>query len=128
VGFLSDLPEDLVAAFRATLEELTDADLLLHVVDIADPRLEEKMKAVQKLLEELDLNEIPCLLVLNKADLLPPAEALALANRHRGVAVSATKRQGLRRLIAAAEDALHPKQPMLKEYGEVSEQPAASNS
>jgi GTP-binding protein HflX len=128
VGFLSDLPEDLVAAFRATLEELTDADLLLHVVDIADPRLEEKMKAVQKLLEELDLSEIPCLLVLNKADLLPPAEALALANRHHGVAVSATKRQGLRRLITAAEDALHPKQPMLKEYGEVSEQPAASNS
>lgn len=121
VGFLSDLPKDLVAAFRATLEELADADLLLHVVDIADPRLEEKMSAVQKLLEELELQEIPCLLVLNKADLLPPKEVEALARRYRGVPLSAVKRQGLRRLIAAAEDALRPKQPMLKEYGEQKE-------
>src|SRR6185503_1006677 len=55
VGFLTDLPKDLVAAFRATLEELSDADLLLHVVDIADPRLEHKLEAVQKILDDLSL-------------------------------------------------------------------------
>ena len=51
VGFIADLPPDLVAAFRATLEELADADLLLHVVDAADPRLEQKLEAVERLLD-----------------------------------------------------------------------------
>ncbi len=116
VGFLSDLPRDLVAAFRATLEELADADLLLHLVDVADPRLEEKRQAVEDLLEDLDLAEIPRLLVLNKADLLPPSEVEALAARHSGVAVSATRRRGFGDLIAAAEDALGRRQ-LVKEYG-----------
>ena len=116
VGFLSDLPKDLVAAFRATLEELADADLLLHVVDIADPRMEEKMEAVESLLADLDLGEIPSLLVLNKADLLPDEEVEALTHRHRAVPVSARNRKGLRRLIQHAEDALRPNKPMLQEY------------
>ncbi len=119
VGFISDLPQDLVTAFRATLEELADADLLLHVVDVADERLPEKLLAVERLVGELELEEIPRLLVLNKADLLPRAEVAALAERHRGVAVSATKRRGLRDLIAAAEQALGRRRPLIRRYGEV---------
>ncbi|MFP3942090.1 MAG: GTPase HflX [Thermoanaerobaculia bacterium] len=106
VGFIADLPKDLVSAFRATLEELEDADLLLHVVDAADEHLDQKTAAVEQLLEELGLAEIPRLVVMNKADLLPPEQAEALARRHGGVAVSAVRREGLDRLIAAAEERL----------------------
>lgn len=116
VGFLSDLPPDLVAAFRATLEELADADLLLHVVDAADEHLEEKKNAVEKLLEELDLAEIPRLLVLNKIDLLSPHEAEAMANRYDGVPISAGYRRGMKQLIRAAESALGASDSMLNQY------------
>ncbi|MCP4662942.1 MAG: GTPase HflX [bacterium] len=116
VGFLSDLPRDLVTAFRATLEELADASLLLHVVDAAADTLEAKKQAVERLLEELELTEIPRLLVLNKADKLTPERAQSLANTHDGVAVSALKRQGFGSLIAAAEEALNRRSPLLKRY------------
>jgi len=69
VGFIANLPPDLVAAFRATLEELEDAHLLLHVVDVSDPHLEQKHDAVVKILAELNLAEIPRLVVCNKSDL-----------------------------------------------------------
>jgi len=118
VGFIADLPPDLVAAFRATLEELADADLLLHVVDAADPRLEQKLEAVERLLTELHLEEIPRLLVLNKTDLLEPHESAALARRFEAVAVSAIKRQGLAGLIQAAEERLGREKPLMKTYGE----------
>lgn len=103
VGFLADLPGDLVAAFQATLEELGDADLLLHVVDAADPRREEKADAVLSLLGELGLGDVPRLTVYNKIDLVSPGVAAALAERPGAVAVSATRRLGLGRLLAAAE-------------------------
>jgi GTP-binding protein HflX len=107
-----------VAAFRATLEELADADLLLHVVDAADPRLEAKLEAVERLLTELHLGDAPRLIVLNKTDLLEPYEADALARRFGGVAVSAAKRQGLAGLIHAAEERLGREKPLMKTYGE----------
>jgi GTP-binding protein HflX len=103
VGFIADLPEDLVAAFRATLEELEDADLLLHVIDVADPHIDDKITAVEALLRELDLSTIPILRVLNKADLLDAEHVADLARRLDGVTVSATRREGLSELIAAAE-------------------------
>ena len=118
VGFIADLPPDLVAAFRATLEELADADLLLHVVDAADPRLEQKVEAVQRILTELHLDEVPRLVVLNKTDLLPPHEAEALGRRFAGVPVSAAKRRGLADLIHAAEGRLGRSKPLMKVYGE----------
>ncbi|MFL6263553.1 MAG: GTPase HflX [Thermoanaerobaculia bacterium] len=121
VGFIADLPPDLVAAFRATLEELADADLLLHVVDAADPRLEQKLEAVERLLTELHLADIPRLLVLNKTDLLEPHEAAALARRFKAVAVSAVKRQGLADLVHAAEERLGREKPLMKTYGEGAE-------
>jgi GTP-binding protein HflX len=118
VGFLADLPQDLVAAFRATLEELADADLLLHVVDIADPRLEHKLEAVQKILDDLSLADIPRLVVLNKADLVPPTEARSLALRYGGLLVSAAQRTGFADLIHAAEERLGREKPLMKRYGE----------
>ena len=63
VGFISDLPKDLLTAFQATVEELADADLLLHVVDASDEHLDEKKQAVERLLEKLDLAAIPRLVV-----------------------------------------------------------------
>jgi GTP-binding protein HflX len=128
VGFIADLPPDLVAAFRATLEELADADLLLHVVDAADSRLEQKLEAVERLLTELHLGEIPRLLVLNKADLLEPYEADALARRFSGVAVSAAKRRGLAELVQAAEERLGREKPLIKMYGEEGQEPVAPPS
>jgi GTP-binding protein HflX len=113
VGFLADLPEDLVAAFRATLEELADADLLLHVVDAADPRLDEKLAAVEKLVADLGLGDLERLMVLNKADLVPDAQLAALAHRLNGVAVSALRRRGFEDLIRAAEDRLGRGRPLL---------------
>jgi GTP-binding protein HflX len=115
VGFLSDLPKDLVAAFRATLEELSDADLLLHVVDAADPRLETKLQAVERLLKELELDEIPRMLVLNKVDLLPEHEVKGLVARFGGIALSAAKRQGIPDLIHAAEERLGREKPFVQE-------------
>ena len=86
VGFIRDLPKDLVAAFRATLEELDDASLLLHVVDAADPARDEQVEAVERILGSLGLMDKPRLMVWNKADLLPAedVEALLRAQRRRG--------------------------------------------
>ena len=71
VGFIQKLPAILVAAFRATLEELTDADLLLHVVDVVHPNAPEHVEEVQRILDELGLSKKPAIVVLNKTDLLP---------------------------------------------------------
>ena len=99
VGFIRDLPEDLVNAFRATLEELGDADLLLHVVDAADPRHDAQIEAVDGILRDLGLHQKKRLLVFNKADALPPGQAAAVAHRAGAVAVSARTRDGLEELL-----------------------------
>ena len=84
VGFIRDLPRDLARAFRATLEELDEADLLLHVVDAGDPAREQQIAAVETILGDLGLGETPRLLVLNKIDLVPEEErAPAAARRAR---------------------------------------------
>ncbi|MEL5407837.1 ribosome rescue GTPase HflX [Serratia nevei] len=70
VGFIRHLPHDLVAAFKATLQETRQASLLLHVIDAADPRVDENIEAVNTVLAEIDSNEIPTLLVMNKIDML----------------------------------------------------------
>jgi GTP-binding protein HflX len=106
VGFIRDLPPDLVTAFRATLEELEEADLLLHVVDASAPDLERRMGAVRKVIDEIGLSETPELLVFNQIDRLPEAEGRILAQRFGGVAVSALERKGLTDLLEAVEDRL----------------------
>ena len=84
VGFIRDLPKDLARAFRATLEELDDADLLLHVVDAADPAREQHIAAVEAILADLGLAETRRILVWNKIDLLPPSRSRAGAPRASG--------------------------------------------
>ncbi len=81
VGFIRDLPEDLVAAFRATLEEIEDSDLLVHVVDAANPRARQHIESVDKILSDLGFDSIPQLIVLNKADAAEPAELEALCRQ-----------------------------------------------
>jgi GTP-binding protein HflX len=75
VGFIRDLPHDLVAAFRSTLSEARDADLLLHVVDAADPLRDERVASVDAVLAEIGAEAIPQIMVWNKIDLVPGAEA-----------------------------------------------------
>ncbi|MGQ0508609.1 MAG: GTPase HflX [Myxococcaceae bacterium] len=106
VGFIRDLPKDLVNAFRATLEELSGADLLLHVIDAADPARDEQVAAVEKILSSLDLAQTPRLKVWNKADALPPGEAVELAQREGGVVVSAQTGAGLDQLLDKADRTL----------------------
>jgi GTP-binding protein HflX len=106
VGFIRDLPEDLVNAFRATLEELDDADLLLQIVDASDPNLESHVAAVEKILGDLDLLETPRLLVFNKVDRLRPGEGEAIANTRGGVAISASTRAGLPELLHRCDQIL----------------------
>ncbi|MFP2901886.1 GTPase HflX [Corallococcus sp. 4LFB] len=106
VGFIRDLPKDLVAAFRATLEELYDASLLLHVVDASDPARDDQVEAVEKILQSLGLMEKPRLMVWNKADQLPADEVETLLRSRGGVAISAVKREGLATLLAKADTTL----------------------
>ncbi len=108
VGFIRNLPRDLMDAFAATLEELNDADLLLHVVDATHPRMEEQIKAVTQVLQELNLGHIPTLLVLNKADLLGLEEAKAMAEKMGGIAVSAITPATLPPLVREMEYLMWP--------------------
>lgn len=100
VGFIQKLPHDLVAAFRATLEEVTDADLLVHVIDASHPRWMAQRAAVEQVLRDLDAAGKPRVAALNKADRLS-ADALrdALAEEPDGVAVSALRGVGLLNLL-----------------------------
>jgi len=106
VGFIRDLPEDLIAAFHATLEELRDASLLLHVVDAASPELDRRIQAVHDVLGELGLDDKPELLIFNQIDRLPEGEATSLARRYQAIPVSALEARGLRELLARAEEIL----------------------
>ena len=107
VGFIRDLPPELVRAFRATLEELEDADLLLHVVDVSSPHAEEHLRTVDALLAELNLAGRPVVRVLNKMDrLTDPDELEALADRFDGIPVSAIDRTTLGPLLGEVEQVL----------------------
>jgi len=103
VGFIRDLPADLIAAFRATLEELGDANLLLHVVDAAAPDFERRITAVREVLVEIGQGDTPELIVFNQIDRLPDGAGQALAARFDGVAVSALNSTGLNELLIRAE-------------------------
>jgi len=106
VGFIRDLPKDLIAAFKATLEELEDADLLLHVVDASNPRFEQHMESVEKILSDLNLADKRRLLVFNKTDRISDTEARNIAVRYGGVAISALDRSTFKVLLKAVEEAI----------------------
>jgi GTP-binding protein HflX len=89
VGFIKDLPKDLLGAFKATLDEMQDANLILHVVDISNPRFEQQMASVDSLLVEIGLDRIHKLAVFNKADRVNPLWAKTIARRFDGVVCSA---------------------------------------
>src|SRR5256885_1124209 len=110
VGFIQKLPTDLVAAFRATLEEVTEADLVIQVLDASSPAVEEQATTVDQELAGLGARDKPRVVVLNKVDLLGPSSRRraigALSLRYPGaVAISATNRAGLRELLSAIDHA-----------------------
>jgi GTPase len=125
VGFIGNLPTTLVKAFRATLEEVTDATLILHVVDVSAPHASAQTGHVLKVLAEIDAAAIPQLLVLNKVDRLPEAGTDVEAYRcrllggagaaaeSRAVAVSALSGQGIDALLCAIDDVL-PFDPIVR--------------
>jgi GTP-binding protein HflX len=106
VGFIRDLPAELTRAFRATLEEMADADLLLHVVDAADPDRDQQIRAVEGILADLGLGDKPRILVWNKADRLEPADADHLACHGGGFVVSALDPATFGPLLLAIERSL----------------------
>jgi GTP-binding protein HflX len=110
VGFIQKLPTDLVAAFRATLEEVTEADVIVQVLDVSSPAVQEQAETVEQILVELEASAKPRVVVLNKVDLLGPAtrrRAVAtLTARYPGaIAISATQRTGIEELLAALDTA-----------------------
>ena len=106
VGFIRDLPKDLMAAFRATLEELESADLLLHIIDISNPRFEEQIKSVEKILTDLNLQNTATMRVLNKFDRVDSQTSIRLARHLKGTAVSAKSKSTLVPLIEKMETLL----------------------
>lgn len=116
VGFLRDLPPDLIAAFRATLEEVQEAALILHVTDLSNPHHAEQDAEVMKVLADLGVQDRPRLHVLNKVDLLPEQDLAAMkranGNRDQKVFVSAATGVGLENLLQKIDEAL-PGDPLV---------------
>jgi len=111
VGFIQKLPTTLVAAFRATLEEITEADLLLHIIDITHPNAMEQAKAVYEVLKEIEAEKLPIFTILNKIDLLnDPAQAqIALTQFPNAVAISARAGIGIDTLTQKINEFLFEK-------------------
>jgi GTP-binding protein HflX len=118
VGFIRKLPHDLVEAFKATLEEVVRADLLLHVVDASHPQAEEQIEAVNAVLAELGAEGKPTLMVFNKCDLLPAGAVMnRFLERHpHAVVISAKSGEGMPALMAELGSALRP----IREFLEIS--------
>ncbi len=112
VGFIRDLPEDLKRAFKATLEELYSADLLLHIVDVSHPDFENHIETVDQILEEMELIGLPKILVFNKIDLLENKENFSplwlknLVSKYNAIPISAKKGINLDLLIETIENKL----------------------
>jgi GTP-binding protein HflX len=114
VGFIRDLPPELLEAFRATLEEIETSSLILHVVDASEPDYPERMTAVVEILEGLDLGDIPRLVVYNKADLLSAEARSELGSETESILVSASTGEGTETLVVRIG-------AMLKERGKLYE-------
>jgi len=108
VGFIQKLPTQLVAAFRATLEEVAEADLLLHVVDVTHPQAMRQVEAVRQTLAEIGAADSPVLYVLNKLDQLSDSEGAPIVMREyaEGVAISALTGQGIEAMLSRVEELL----------------------
>jgi GTP-binding protein HflX len=106
VGFIRDLPKDLLAAFRATLEEIEDSDLLVHLVDVSQPRFDAQIGAVERILEDLGYRDIPRLLVFNKIDAIPEEQADERIAGRESLRISAMKGLGIEALLRRIDEAL----------------------
>ncbi len=111
VGFIRDLPPDLIAAFRATLEEIDDSDVLIHLVDASNPRWQQQLESVERILNDLGHTDIPRLVVFNKSDLLVPEELEYVLRQ--------TTQGGSREALAVS--ALDPStlRPVIERVGEI---------
>lgn len=109
VGFIRDLPPDLISAFRATLEEISDSRVLIHLIDASNPRWEQQLESVEKILTELELSGIPRVVVFNKADLVDSDALDALLRQ--------TCADGSRRCVAVSALDPHSLRPMLETLG-----------
>jgi GTPase len=106
VGFIRELPKELVAAFRATLEEVSEADLLLHLVDASNPEMKQQIETVEDTLRLLGFSHKPHILVFNKADKLSGIQMKALTHTFNALSVSALTRKGFSELVVAIQDEL----------------------
>jgi len=106
VGFIRNLPPTLVTSFRATLEEVARAEILLHVQDAASPMRDEQKTQVEKVLVELSASTKRVIQVLNKVDLVPPQDLVHLTNDPEAILVSALQHAGLEQLLIAIDAAL----------------------
>jgi GTPase len=108
VGFIQDLPPDLLSAFRATLEEISESRLLIHLVDASNPRFGQQIESVERILRDLQLAEIPTVLALNKADLVDADTMQAVFRQvtqegaRDAVAISATDARSVEPLLEKA--------------------------
>ena len=111
VGFIRDLPPDLIAAFRATLEEISESDLLIHLVDASNPRVAQQIESVERILQDLEYAHIPRLIVFNKADLI---DGQTLESVMRG-----TCQAGARECVAVSAIRPETLRPMLEKAGAI---------
>ena len=107
VGFIRDLPKDLLAAFKATLEEMEQSDLLIHLVDASSPQLENQIASVNRILGELQLDAIPRLLVFNKMELVETEELENRCKTYNALPISALKRETLGKLVSEISERLN---------------------
>jgi GTP-binding protein HflX len=113
VGFIKNLPKELMSAFRATLEELAAADLLIHVVDMSNPRFKDQIESVEKILIDLELDRLPVILVLNKQDRMDAKTVAHLTRVLDGISISAKEKSTLLPLIQKMESAVKQATPSL---------------
>lgn len=106
VGFIRNLPPDLIEAFRATLEEIADSTLILHLADASNPQVEKHLATVEKTLHELGFGQIPRLLVFNKQDIADPDTVAHLSRRYHALAISALRVETLGPLLRRIEEML----------------------
>lgn len=106
VGFIRDLPKDLEVAFKATLEEVYEADLMLHIVDASDPQMKQQILSVEHILTEMDLIDKPRTLILNKIDLLKPKIAENISSLYHAIGVSAIDRSTTRPILSIIQEKL----------------------
>jgi GTP-binding protein HflX len=108
VGFIRRLPKELMTAFKATLEEMEDADLLIHLVDISNPSFEQHIEIVEQILSDIGLAHIPRLLVFNKVEIVDATVAENCCQRFEAIPISALQKETLGRLLSELEHRLWP--------------------